>query len=130
MKYTPEEVLAIFQEQHRLCSPWDPLVMDLCGANDQTLVWEWIDKFDLLPHKELSEGLNHEFGIAAPWKEWETVLYPDDQRTLWDVCKFISARAEKLTFEAVTVFGRPCLEAGIFYRIKSELSKQGVKVDL
>ncbi|MEL6699313.1 MAG: hypothetical protein AAFV78_08285 [Bacteroidota bacterium] len=130
MRYTPEEILAIFQEQHRLCSPLDPLVIDPFEANDQTLVWEWIDRFDLLPHRELAEALNHKFDIAAFWKEWETVLYPDDQRTLWDVCKFISARAEKLTFEPITVFGRTCLEAGIFYTIKSELSKQGVKVDL
>lgn len=62
-KYTAEEILQIFKEQHRLCSQLDPEADPHAEINSQTSIKEWRWANDLLGWKDLSHFLNQEFRI-------------------------------------------------------------------
>jgi len=53
-KYTAEEILQIFKEQHRLCSPLDPEADPYAEINNETTIREWRWANDLLGWRELS----------------------------------------------------------------------------
>ena len=57
-KYSTEEVLAIFKEQHRLCSPLDLEAEPWTEITPEMTIREWRLANDLLGWKKLSEFLN------------------------------------------------------------------------
>jgi len=59
--YTSDELLEIFKEQHRLCSPLDIMADQTFELSRITLIYEWRDAQDLLPWDELADFLNQEF---------------------------------------------------------------------
>ena len=127
-KYTAEEILEIFKEQHRLCSPLDPEA-DLWAeiTADMTIrEWRWAN--DLLTWKELSKFLNQEFRIDISEKTWYETLEPAKTRRLIEVCELISKHAIKEYFQERKLFGQPCLKASVFLTIKRNLEKKGVNV--
>ena len=128
VKYTKEEILEIFKEQHRLCSPIDPEADIWAEITNEMTVTEWRWANDLLDWKELSKYLNQEFRIEIPETEWHQTLEPAQTRRLIDVCLLISKYAEKDIYEPKNLFGRPCLKAGVFLTIKKNLKDKGVNV--
>lgn len=127
-KYSAEEVLEIFKEQHRLCSPLDPEADPWAKISAEMTIREWRWARDLLGWKELSEFLNQEFRMDISEKLWFDTLEPAKKRKLIDVCKLISSYALKDTYEPKKLFGQPCIKAGIFLTIKRNLEKKGVDV--
>ncbi|GAB2791543.1 hypothetical protein GCM10027275_40480 [Rhabdobacter roseus] len=56
-KYTAEEILEIFKEQHRLCSPLDPEADPWTDITAEMTIREWRWANDLLSWKDLSNFL-------------------------------------------------------------------------
>lgn len=127
-KYTTEEILEIFKEQHRLCSPLDPEADPWAEISSEMTIREWRWANDLLGWKELSKFLNQEFRIDIPEKTWYDTLEPAKSRRLIDVCKLISKHASNEYFKERKLFGQPCLKASVFLTIKRNLEKKGVNV--
>ena len=128
VKYTEEEILEIFKEQHRLCSPLDPEADLWAEITEEMTIREWRLANDLIGWKKLGEYLNQEFQIEIPESEWYQTLEPAKSKKLIDVCRLISKHAEKDIYEPKTLFGRPCLKAGVFLTIKKNLKDKGVNV--
>lgn len=126
--YTSEELLEIFREQHRLCSPLDPVADETYVLSRETKIWELQDVQDLLPWDEYAEFLNQEFRIEVPRNKWKTILNPDDKQTLGDLCDFLSTVAEKEIIKPVKRLGGECLSAAIFLTLKRNLKNKGVNV--
>lgn len=128
VKYTEEEILEIFKEQHRLCSPLDPEADPWAEITAEMTIREWRWANDLLGWKKLSEFLNQEFRVKISQEEWYNVLEPARTRKLIGVCRLLSKYANKDTYEPKTLFGQPCLKAGVFLTIKKNLKYKGVDV--
>ncbi|HBH05380.1 MAG TPA: hypothetical protein DDX92_02110 [Flavobacteriales bacterium] len=128
VKYTEEEILEIFKEQHRLCSPLDPEAEPWAEITADITIREWRWANDLLGWKELSEFLNQEFRVQINQDEWHNVLEPAKTRKLNEVCLLLSKYAKKDNYEAKILFGKPCLKAGVFLTIKKNLKDKGVDV--
>lgn len=128
VKYTEKEILEIFKEQHRLCSPLDPEADPWAEITADMTVREWRWANDLVGWKKLSEFLNQEFRVQISQEEWKNVLEPSRTRKLIEVCRLLSTYAEKDTYEPKTLFGKPCLKAGVFLTIKKNLKDKGVNV--
>ncbi len=128
VKYTEKEILEIFKEQHRLCSPLDPEADPWAEITAEMTVSEWRWANDLLGWKKLSEFLNQEFRVQISQREWQNVLEPARTRKLIEVCRLLSNYAEKDFYEPKALFGEPCLKAGVFLTIKKNLKDKGVNV--
>ena len=127
-KYTAEEILQIFKEQHRLCSPLDPEADPYAEINSKMTIREWRWANELLGWKELSHFLNQEFRIEISENEWHVYLEPAKHRLLIDVCVLIAKHARKDIYESKVLFGHPCLKASVFLTIKRNLEQKGVNV--
>ncbi len=127
-KYSAEEVLEIFKEQHRLCSPLDPEADPCADITAEMTIREWRWANDLLGWKELSQFLNQEFRVNISEKEWYDNLEPAKNRRLIDICKLIARHAHKDNYQPKTLFGHPCIKASVFLTIKRNLKEKGVNV--
>ena len=127
-KYTAEEILEIFKEQHRLFSPLDPEADPWAEITAGMTIREWRWANDLINWKELSKFLNQEFRIEINEKTWHETLEPAKTRKLIEVCELISKHATKEYFKERKLFGQPCLKASVFLTIKRNLEKKGVDV--
>lgn len=127
-KYTPDEVLEIFVEQHRLTSPIDPEADPTAEILADMTVREWRWANDLLPWKGLYKFLNQEFRINISEEEWKEALEPDRKKSLWGVCQLISKYGDKEIVKPVKLFGAVCLSAATFLTLKRKLAEKGVDV--
>lgn len=128
MHYTSDEILEIFREQHRLCGPLDTMVDKNFVLTKETFIWEWKDALDLVHWKKLAQFFNKEFKINESLKTWDSILNPDDKRTLGDLCDFISKIAEKEIINPIKILGIECLSAATFLNLKRNLEDKGVDV--
>lgn len=126
--YSPDEFLEIFKEQHRLFGPLDPMTIPNFEIAKETTIFDWRDSKDMLPWDELADYLNQEFRIKIPIKTWKTVLIPETEKTIWDLCQFLSSTVEKEEVKPIKVFGKECLSAAVFWTIKSNLKQKGAIV--
>ena len=127
-KYTPEEILEIFKEQHRLCSPLDPDADPSATITPEMTIHAWRLANDLMGWKKLGQFFNQEFRLDISEQEWYATLEPSKQRQLIDVCKLISKYAHKDNYEPKILFGHTCLKGTVFLAIKRNLQKKGVNV--
>jgi len=125
---TPDDILKIFIEQHRLCSPLDPEADPFEELAMNSTIDEWSNANDLLPWQPLSRFLNDEFKLSATEEEWQRVLTPSQERTLYDVCSFISDRLSTSIIAPLKLFGQECLSAAIFVTLKKHLQRRNVDV--
>ncbi|MDC6367220.1 hypothetical protein [Flagellimonas amphidinii] len=128
-KYSPEEIFEIFKEQHRLASPLDPIADETFELTKETVIVDLQDAQDLLPWQEWTEWLNQCYGIEANRVEWKEVVKPTTEKTLWDVCLFISERAEKEEVKPIKLLGNECLSSAVFLTLKKNLKIKGANVD-
>ena len=125
---TPQTVLDIFIEQHRLCSPLDVEADPSEVLSFTSTIDDWTNANDLLPWRQLYPVLNTEFDISATEKEWENVLTPSHQRTLKDVCELISSHSKRVDIHAVKLLGQECLSAAVFLTLKKYLQQRQIDV--
>ncbi len=127
-RYSSQEVLEIFKEQHRLCSPLDLEADSSVEITANMSISKWRRANDLLGWKELSRFLNQEFRIAIDESIWQQTLEPSKKRTLFDVCDLIATHAIRDYFQPKTIFGEECLKAGVFLTMKKNLKAKKVDV--
>ena len=125
---TPDEILEIFIEQHRICSPLDPEAEPSVELSMTSSIDEWRNANDLLPWKPLSEFLNAEFNINVTEDEWKAVLTPPSKRTLKHVCELISKHVQCEDIKPKKFFGQECLSAAVFLTLKKLLERRAVDV--
>ena len=127
-RYSPEEVLRIFKEQHRLCSPLDIEADRNAEITGEMSIRDWRSANDLLGWKELSMFLNKEFRLTIDENTWQQTLEPAKKRNLLEVCELIAKHATIEYFQPKIIFGQECLKANIFLTIKRNLKNKGVDV--
>lgn len=127
-KLSSTDILNIFIEQHRICSPLDIEADPTAVLNFESTINEWREANDLLPWRELSKYLNEAFGIFVSEEEWKATLNPSRSKTLKDVCELISKNCDYQDIKPVNIFGKNCLSASIFITLKKYLSRRNVDV--
>ncbi len=125
---TSEDILKIFIEQHRLCSPLDPEADPYEELTMSSTIDEWRNANDLLPWRQLSKFLNDEFNLLVAEQEWQNVLTPSHERTLNDVCNFISKSTSTTEIKPINLLGQECLSAAVFLVLKKHLKRRDVDV--
>ncbi|OHB74508.1 MAG: hypothetical protein A2Z25_14390 [Planctomycetes bacterium RBG_16_55_9] len=125
--YTPEEVLRIFREEHRLRSfleaeVYGELELEITG---EMTIKKWRYYSDLLSWPDLYEANNKIFKIDLPYEAWIAAVIPES-RKLWDLCDFISQHAKKEIIKPVRIFGRDCLNAAVFLTLIKNLANRGI----
>jgi len=123
------DILNIFIEEHRICSPLDVEADVSIILNFNTTVSDWRCARGLMRWRPLSRFLNAEFNLTVSEQQWKAVLTPARKRTLRDVCELI---AQHCTFTSVTpvrLLGNSCLSASVFITLKKYLARRGVQVD-
>jgi hypothetical protein len=125
---TPQDVLNIFVEQHRLCSPLDPEADPYAELTINSTIFDWRDANDLVSWRPLSKFLNESFNIQATEDEWKNALEPSSIKTLRDVCELIANHSTHADIEPKTLFGNECLSAAVFLTLKKYLQLRQVDV--
>jgi hypothetical protein len=125
---TPDDILKIFIEQHRLCSPLDPEADPYVELTMSSTIDDWSNANDLLSWQPLSIFLNDEFDLKATEEEWQNVLTPSYKQTLYDVCNFISNKSSATEIKPIKILGKECLSAAIFLVLKKHLKRRDVDV--
>ena len=125
---TAEDILKIFIEQHRLCSPLDPEADPSEVLTMNSTIDEWRNANDLLPWRPLSRWLNDQFNISSTEEEWRDILTPSHERTLYDVCIFICKKLSSSVVVPIKRLGQECLSAAIFVTLKKHLQRRQVDV--
>ncbi|MDM1046034.1 hypothetical protein HX004_14485 [Myroides sp. 1354] len=123
------DILNIFIEEHRICSPLDFEADETIMLNFNTTVSDWRCARDLKPWRPLSRFLNDEFNLTLPEQQWKSVLTPARKRTLREVCELIANHCSFTTVTPIQLLGTPCLSASVFMTLKKYLARRGVKVD-
>jgi hypothetical protein len=125
---TPFDILNIFIEQHRLCSPLDPEADPSAELSFNSTIDDWRAANDLLPWKQLSEFLNQEFNISPTEEEWKNVLTPASTRTLKDLCELISKHSTHVDIKPKNLLGQECLSSAVFLTLRKYLERRQVNV--
>lgn len=126
--YAPEEIFSILVEQHRLCSPLDPIADETFVLTPETTIDYWRDAQDLKDLKGLAKFLNQQFRVAISLEEWRSSFEPEDKKTISDICQLIALYAIKTQTEAKRILGANCLTASVFLDLKERLNSKGVNV--
>lgn len=125
--YTPEEVLDILREEHRLFSFIDCEVDDDMEITPEMLVYYWRTGGDFLPWGNLYKALNFKFKIDQSYSAWKKAIYPEKRKRIWDMCVFISQHAKKEVIHPIRILGKECLSAAIFLTLKQNLLNRGIE---
>ena len=128
LKNNAEYVLGVIVDEHRQQCQFDPEADPTAKLNFETTVIEWRVACDLVGWRKLGHAINQRWGLSHNDEEWFSVFEPEEERTLWDICKFIAKDVVPPQLSAVKILGRDCLEAGIFRQIQGLLKEAGANV--
>ena len=93
--YTPEEILEIFKEEHRVISQVDMCVDDSIAINKNMSIKDWRIAMDMLPWNKLFSVMNEIYYTDMSKREWYDAVLPERKKKLWDLCEFIARHAKK-----------------------------------
>lgn len=127
-RYTPKEVLEIFQANYLQLHQLGSQVEKRNEINGETTIEEWIAIDDLLETDELAEYFNYYFEVEIPQEEWLLVLEPRESRTLEDLCRFISDHVVKPSIKSVRIFGLDCQSAATFKYLMNRFKQKGIAI--
>lgn len=127
-QFTPEDILNILVEQHRISSILDFEADPEAKLNFDSTVNDWRNAGNLLPWKPLSEFLNKCFGISVSENQWKKTLTPSRKRTLREVCELIAENCQYDDIKPRKIFGNNCLSASVFLTLKKYLMRRDVDV--
>lgn len=128
IRYTSNEIFEIFNEQHRLCSPLDIEADESFVLTTKTVIRDWRRALDLVKWNELAIFFNKEFRINEPLEKWNSILNPENKKTLGDLCDFLAGITEKEIINPIKILGNDCLSAATFITLKNNLRNKGVNV--
>lgn len=126
--YTSEEILEVFRANYRQQQQFDPEVVLGEELNFDTSVEEWRDICDLLESYKLANYFNYFFELDISQESWLSILLPEDERTLRDVCSFISQNAIKPLIKPLKLFGSDCKTAAIFKHLMYKFTQKGIDI--
>lgn len=124
---TPQEVLEILRDNVRqnpyafIDDPNTELLMS-------TSVRDWQIDADLLPWDELADAFNSYWQMNVSRDEWEQVLAPESKKTVGHICELIASHAQIENVDPPSLFGRQCVPAGVFFAVRTLLSRGGADV--
>lgn len=127
-KYQPNEILAIIKANYIQQQQYDDAVLKDLELTFDTTIADWSDICDLVATTELWQYLNFYFRLAIDREVWLTQLAPEDEKTLGDLCHFISMHADKEIILPVKLFGNKCESAAIFKTFSAKLKDRGIDV--
>ena len=118
-----EYVLQVLQVEHRLRSPWDESMSTELPHFEMTIAdwWKWSDA---VSRRSFCQELNRAWELSLSVPEWNSVLEPEQSRTVGELCHFIAARAKRRVLKPVTICHRPCRKAAAFLFIQNLLREQ------
>jgi hypothetical protein len=128
MKYQPTEVVQIIQANYRQQQQYDDIALKGQELSFDTTVGDWRDICDLVDTTELWKYLNFYFRTKIDRETWLTQLEPEDEKTLGELCNFISAYASKDIIRPLKIFGNKCETAAIFKTFTSKLKDRGIDI--
>lgn len=126
---TPQDVLAVFLDEHRHAARHDPETDPDFDVRFDATVRDWRDACDLLPIRKLWPALNSGFAIDISEAEWLSVMRPERDRTIGDVCRLIARHAQTPVVEPLRIFGISCRSGGAFLAIRTLLAREGVPTE-
>jgi hypothetical protein len=127
--YTPEEALQILREEHRICNLIDCEADKDLDINMDMKIIDWRIGMNFFPWKELYHYRNIIFNMNLSLSIWMEAVRPEREKTVSDMCIFISQHAKKEIIQPVRIFGRECMGAAVFLTLKKNLPQRGVYVD-
>jgi hypothetical protein len=127
-KYHPNEILAIIKANYRQQQQYDDVVLKNQELTFNTNILEWRDICDLVDTTELWKYLNFYFRLAIDREVWLTQLEPEDEKTLGDLCHFISSHADKDIIQPIKLLGNKCESAAVFKTFSAKLKDRGIDV--
>lgn len=127
-KALPEDVLAIFRDDHRHQCEWDPEADPDIELTLDSTVEDWRYACDLVDWKRLANALNERWKVAIPMPRWQAVLTPPKKRKLKDVCELLASHIRIERVVSPTLFGRACAPAGVFFAVRELLARDGADV--
>lgn len=125
---TPDEVLAIFQDEYRHTVELDPEAEPGYEISFELSIADWRQTCDLVRWKRLGRALNTQFKIDVPDAAWYAALEPEETRSLGGVCELIASRALLPAVQPVRIMGAACTAAGAFLTLRSLLRERGIPV--
>ena len=130
MKYTKEEILQILRN---INDQKNQLDMEVCPSEYMTYemkVKNWISYFGMAKWHEVAEFYEGVFGLNFNKKEWQNVFFPIKEKTLGDLCEFISKHAGKPEIKPLKLFGKYCEDASIFRHLIKRIKKNHPDIGL
>jgi hypothetical protein len=125
---TPDDILAILQDEHRHQSSYDPGAdPDRILTLDSSIV-DWRIACDLVEWKELAAALNEQWNLHVPLAEWKELLNPPKKRKLRGVCEALSRSNQPKQVIIPSIFGHQCSTAGVFFAVREFLERDGADV--
>lgn len=127
---TPEFILSVQRELQRYQYEYgeDDDIADVELTLASTVEF-WGCECELVGWKELGRCLNSEWQIEASDAEWKSVLLPEKERTLGDVCRFIVERGgRQYIMQPSHLLGSDCQKGGVFLAIKELLKRAGADI--
>ncbi len=128
MKYTQQDIWAIFIANYHFSETFDPDVYPGAEFNRQTTIADWIDYCDLIQPKKLAKVCYDEFALTSPYTEFKLFI-SQSHHTLWDLCDYIARYAKRPVIEPVYLGGKISPTASIFTTLKKQLVKTGANVE-
>jgi hypothetical protein len=125
---TEDEVFQYFVRLHR-CLVVEEEAGSTHPISRNMTVKRWLDAVvwdgQLSPLYYYGLTLNQQFDLNIPGHQWRKILSPSRQRTLGELCRFISTHARVPVLAPLQVLGKSCHQAGAFIAIRSLLSQSG-----
>lgn len=125
---TPEYVLAVFNDWHRMDYEANYLREPPELLTFETTIEDWLFDADFISWRSVARWLNEVWEISVTAREWKTVLAPMRKKTLAGVCKLIAQHAQVPVIREQSFFGKPCRPASVFLTIRAMLQEAGVDV--
>lgn len=126
---TPEYVLAMFRDAHRLQCQFDPEADPSVTLGNTTTIAEWRAACDLGEWRDLARHLEAEWQVSISDELWHSILEPASDKRIGGVCQAIAQRATRPMPRPVQLGGLKCETAGTFLTIRYLLSEGGADVE-
>jgi hypothetical protein len=125
---TPDDVLAILQDEHRHQCQYDPGADPEAALTFDSSIEDWRIACDLVEWRQLAVALNSQWDLTVPLMEWKEILTPPRVRKLRGVCEVLSTSSRPKKLVIPLVFGTPCPSVGVFFAVREFLERDGADV--
>ena len=126
MRYSENEILEFIKADYKQRQQLDDIVYRDEILDFNTTIDDWRDICDLVDNDKLGDFFNVAFKLDITTSTWLSVFEPSYEKTLKDICLFVSEKATRESVEPIKLFGNECLNAGLFKTLMKNLQRHGV----